>query len=77
MELLKSVVAVNEFQPKKTIEKILEAIKTLNGKKIVVLGLAFKPGTDDIRESPSIPIIKYLIKNEAKVVAHDPYATKR
>ena len=68
------MVAVNEFQPKKTIEKILGNM-TLNG-KIVVLGLALNLELM-IFANASIPIIKYLIKNEAKVVAHDPYATKR
>ncbi|MBU4221620.1 MAG: hypothetical protein KKA10_08380, partial [Euryarchaeota archaeon] len=48
----------------------------LNGKKITVLGLAFKNDTDDTRESRSIPVIKELLDNGAKVLAYDPMANE-
>jgi len=51
--------------------------ETLKGRKIAVLGLAFKPGTDDMRESPSIPIIKALHEAEAIITAYDPIAAEK
>ncbi len=73
-KILKSVIEVNEKQPLKMIELLRKYISNLTGKKIGVLGLAFKPDTDDIRESRAIPIVKYLLKEGAKVVAYDPKA---
>lgn len=71
--LMDSVLKVNESQPLKLIE--LAKKKTeLKNKKVGVLGLAFKPGTDDVRESRAIPVITELLKQEAKVLAHDPKA---
>ncbi|MFH1545324.1 MAG: UDP-glucose/GDP-mannose dehydrogenase family protein [archaeon] len=71
--LLDSVIEVNERQPSKLIE--LAKKKTeLKNKKVGILGLAFKPGTDDVRESRAIPVINELLKEEAKVLAHDPKA---
>lgn len=72
-KILKSVIDVNENQPLKMIE-ILKKHITLKGKKIGVLGLAFKPETDDIRESRSIPIIRMLIENGVNVAVYDPRA---
>jgi UDPglucose 6-dehydrogenase len=50
---------------------------TLKGKKVAVLGLAFKNGTDDIRESPAIAVVKALVKEGCSVVAYDPAAMPR
>lgn len=72
-QILQSVIDVNEKQPVKMIE-LLEKYMSLEGKKIGVLGLAFKPDTDDIRESRAITVVDTLIKNGAKVVAYDPKA---
>lgn len=72
-KILKSVIDVNENQPLKMIE-ILKKHMTLKGKKIGVLGLAFKPETDDIRESRAIPIIRMLIENGVNVAVYDPRA---
>ncbi len=71
--LLDSVMKVNELQPKLFLDSVKSETK-LKGKKIAVLGLAFKPGTDDIRESRSIPVIQELLKEKAEIVAHDPEA---
>jgi len=71
--LLDSVMKVNELQPKIFFDSVKSEIK-LKGKKVAVLGLSFKPGTDDIRESRSIPVIEKLLKEKAEVVAHDPEA---
>ncbi|RQW77986.1 MAG: UDP-glucose/GDP-mannose dehydrogenase family protein [Methanothrix sp.] len=72
--LLKSVVEVNERQPMRIIELLEKRVGNLAGKKVAVLGLAFKNDTDDARESRSIPVIAELIARGAKVKAYDPKA---
>lgn len=72
--ILKSVIETNILQTTVTVDLVKEELTTLFDKRIVVLGLAFKPGTDDIRESPALNIIKSLVESGAKVVAHDPIA---
>ena len=74
--LLESVLKVNKDQPLKMIELLKNKIEKLENKKIGVLGLAFKPNTDDIRESPAIMIINELIKENSIVYAYDPKAMK-
>ncbi|PIN99071.1 MAG: UDP-glucose 6-dehydrogenase [Candidatus Diapherotrites archaeon CG10_big_fil_rev_8_21_14_0_10_31_34] len=71
--LLDSVMQVNELQPKVFLD-LIKSRTELKGKKVAVLGLAFKAGTDDVRESRSIPVIKLLLKERAEVIAHDPQA---
>lgn len=75
-ELLKSVIDVNEKQPSMMVELLKSKLGNLNGKKIAVLGLAFKNDTDDIRESRSIPVIKELLDNNAEISAYDPMANE-
>jgi UDPglucose 6-dehydrogenase len=72
--LLKSVIAVNEIQPLRMITLLKNKLPELKGKRIAVLGLAFKNDTDDIRESRSIPVIENLIEEGAKVCAYDKMA---
>ena len=72
--LLESVVLVNEIQPLKMIKLLESRLGKLDGKKIAVLGLAFKNDTDDIRESRSIPVIKTLLDKGAIISAYDPMA---
>ncbi|MFP6905720.1 MAG: UDP-glucose/GDP-mannose dehydrogenase family protein [Verrucomicrobiota bacterium] len=74
MDLLGSVMVVNEQQPMRMISLLKKHFPELKGVKVAVLGLAFKPGTDDIRESPSIPIIQALLDENADVVGFDPIA---
>jgi UDPglucose 6-dehydrogenase len=64
----------NEDQIKFTIQKVKKELKTLEGEKIAILGLAFKPNTDDIREAQSIELIKQLQKQGAAITAYDPIA---
>jgi UDPglucose 6-dehydrogenase len=75
-KLLRSVIDVNEEQPMGMIRLLREKAGELKGKHITVLGLAFKNGTDDIRESRSIPVIEELLREEAQVTAYDPMATE-
>jgi len=73
-KLLKGVISANIRQRELMVEKIKHHLGDLNGKTIAILGLAFKQNTDDIRESPSIDIIKLLLKEEAKIKCFDPLA---
>ncbi len=74
-KILKAVEAVNEIQKRYFLEKIDSHFgKALSGRTIAVWGLAFKPGTDDMRESPSIVLIEGLLERGARVLGHDPAA---
>jgi UDPglucose 6-dehydrogenase len=75
--LLDETVRVNEEQRNRFIRKVRRALWTLKGKKLCVLGLAFKNGTDDLRESPAVAIIKALLKEGCSVTAYDPAAMDR
>jgi UDPglucose 6-dehydrogenase len=72
--LLQSVIDVNEKQPGRIVQLLKARIGDLKGKRIAVLGLAFKDNTDDIRESRSIPVIEELLKSGAVIAAYDPMA---
>jgi UDPglucose 6-dehydrogenase len=72
--ILHSVMDVNEFQRKRIMEKVHEELGDLKGKRVALLGLAFKENTDDLRESPAIGIAEYLVKGGADVYAYDPVA---
>jgi UDPglucose 6-dehydrogenase len=74
--LLESVIGVNEKQPILMIEILMRKIGNFAGKKIAVLGFAFKNETDDIRESRAIPVIAELLRLGAEVSAYDPMATE-
>ena len=74
LELLDAVTRVNTKQRDVMVRKILQALNGAEGKNVAVLGLAFKPNTDDIREAPALDIIRALIKDGVKVRAFDPAA---
>jgi len=74
LKIIRSAVEVNEKQPLRVIDLLEKYVKNLRGIKIGVLGLAFKPGTDDIRESRSIPVVKKLMEEGAEILAYDPQA---
>jgi UDPglucose 6-dehydrogenase len=76
-KLLEDVMAINAEQRRRFVRKVRNALWTLKGKRLGVLGLAFKGGTDDIRESPAIGIIEDLIGEGCQVVAFDPAANER
>ncbi|MCI0570601.1 MAG: UDP-glucose/GDP-mannose dehydrogenase family protein [Myxococcaceae bacterium] len=76
-DLLRAVERTNERQKKLLVHKMVKHFGgSLEGKRIGVWGLAFKPKTDDMREAPSVEVIEGLIGKGAKVVAHDPVATE-
>ena len=72
--IVDAVIDANERQREAMIPKIEKLVGDLDGKQIGILGLSFKPETDDMRESPAIDIIKSLLKRGAKVRAYDPVA---
>jgi UDPglucose 6-dehydrogenase len=76
MIVAESIININNKQPYQVIKIIEKEFKKLSEKKILLLGLAFKPETDDVRESPAIKIITDLLKKKAFVTAHDPEATE-
>jgi UDPglucose 6-dehydrogenase len=73
-KLLEAVEDVNKNQPQRAVELCRKLLGELKGRRIAVLGLAFKPNTDDMREAPSIAIIHQLLEERAEVVAYDPAA---
>ncbi|MDR4887627.1 UDP-glucose/GDP-mannose dehydrogenase family protein [Fredinandcohnia sp. QZ13] len=75
-ELLEAVIKVNNRQKSFPVVKAKEIMPSLKGKKVAVLGLSFKPNTDDIREAASITVIKELLQEGASVTAYDPIAIK-
>jgi UDPglucose 6-dehydrogenase len=75
--LLHEVEKINEEQKHRFFQKVRSALWTFRGKKIGVLGLAFKGGTDDIRESPAVDIVKKLLSEGCIVSAFDPAAEAR
>jgi len=76
LEIVKATIKVNERQRLRMVKKIEQMVGKLNKKVIGILGLSFKPNTDDMREAPSIDIIKALLKKGAKIKAFDPAAIK-
>ena len=74
MPLLQEVIHTNEEQPWRMIELLRGRIRDLQGASVTVLGLAFKPETDDVRESPALALIEILLNEGAEVFAYDPIA---
>ncbi len=74
MSLVKTVISSNEAQKERMVQKLEKSLGSLENKTIAVLGLAFKAGTDDVRDSPAIVIIDCLLKKKALIKVHDPQA---
>ena len=70
--MLKSTLEVNDIQPKIVVKMAEERLGVIKGKRIAILGLAFKPDTDDVRESRSEIVVKELLEKGADLIAHDP-----
>ena len=75
--LLDEVMRINEEQRQRFLRKVRTALWTLRGKRLGVLGLAFKGGTDDIRESPAILLVQALLQEGCRIAAYDPAAAER
>lgn len=76
-DLLKEVIRINETQSQYFVQKIVKGMKTLRGKTIGVLGLAFKSDTDDMRNAPSLAVIPALQKKGARIQAYDPQSMQK
>ena len=74
--ILDSVIKVNHNQPKQIINFLKSKVGDLNNKNILLLGLSFKPETDDVRESVSIKLIENLSNESCNISVHDPISTK-
>jgi UDPglucose 6-dehydrogenase len=75
--ILDAAVAVNERQRKRVIAKLQRELHTLKGKRVALLGLTFKPNTDDLRDAPSLEIARALEQRGARVIGYDPVAGKK
>jgi UDPglucose 6-dehydrogenase len=75
--ILSEVEKINDEQKRRFFNKVRSALWTFRGKRLAVLGLAFKGGTDDVRESPAFDIIRMLLAEGCTIVAFDPAATER
>ncbi len=74
--IAQAILDVNYRQPEKVVSGLMQVLGSLRGKKVLILGMAFKPDTDDIRESAGIKIAKSLIKEGALIKCHDPVAAE-
>lgn len=74
MRLMRAVLDVNREQPAQLLRRLETHFPSLEGHRVAVLGLAFKPDTDDVRESPAFPVIDLLLERGAHVRAYDPVA---
>jgi UDPglucose 6-dehydrogenase len=76
--IVRTTVEVNDERKEQMVERIESALGgSVQGKRVAILGLAFKPNTDDMREAPSIPIVKGLVERGAEVAAFDPVAREQ
>ena len=74
MPIVEAAREINRRQRERVVEKLLGELKILKGRTIGLLGLAFKPNTDDLREAPAIDIARKLMERGCKVKVHDPVA---
>ncbi|WP_293960395.1 UDP-glucose/GDP-mannose dehydrogenase family protein [uncultured Fusobacterium sp.] len=76
MYVIKAAIDANEKQKRKMVEKIIDKMEGVEGKHIAILGLSFKPDTDDMRDAPSLDIIRGLVQAGAKIQAYCPEGMK-
>jgi UDPglucose 6-dehydrogenase len=77
MSIVKAARHVNHHQRERVVEKLLGELKILKGRTVGLLGLAFKPHTDDLREAPALDVARHLLERGARVKVHDPVAMNR
>jgi len=71
--IIRSIIEINDMQKSRMVDKIRQALDgDISGRRIAILGLTFKPGTDDMREAPSLAILPKLLSEGAEIHAHDP-----
>ena len=75
--IVKAAREMNRRQRERVVDKLLDELKILKGRTVGLLGLAFKPDTDDLREAPALDIARKLMERGARVKAHDPVAMER
>lgn len=76
MRLLEAVMQVNDGRPDEVVRLLRKHLSRLEGARVAVLGLAFKPDTDDVRDSPALPVVERLVAEGAHVKLHDPVAER-
>ena len=76
MDLLKAVISINKEQPYEVFRLLRKHFPSIEGKRVCVLGLSFRPETNDMRKSPAIPILRRLLAEGAEVIAYDPAAAE-
>jgi UDPglucose 6-dehydrogenase len=76
MALLRAVDAINRQRVDRLVRRLEQALWVLRGKTVGILGLAFKPGTDDIREAPSLRVVERLLQEGVALRLHDPQAVE-
>ncbi len=74
LELIEAIEVVNEQQKRRMVERAVATLGNLQGKRIALWGLAFKPQTDDIRQAPSLVVVEELLELGALITAYDPAA---
>ena len=72
LPLLEAVAGTNDRQPARLVDLLRRELGELRGRRVTVLGLAFKPDTDDVRSSPALPVLRLLLEAGAEVSVHDP-----
>jgi UDPglucose 6-dehydrogenase/GDP-mannose 6-dehydrogenase len=72
MRMLRAVLETNAHQPDELVRIVVDGLGSVDGARITVLGLAFKPDTDDVRETPAVPVVERLLALGAEVTVHDP-----
>jgi UDPglucose 6-dehydrogenase len=77
MPIVEAAREINRRQRERVVDKLLGELKILKGRTVGLLGLAFKPNTDDLREAPAIDIARKLVERGCKVKVHDPVAMER
>jgi UDPglucose 6-dehydrogenase len=77
MPIVSAARAVNQHQRALVVDRLLDQLRIIKGRKIGILGLAFKPNTDDLRDSPAVEIAELLLARGARVKLHDPVAGER
>ena len=76
LPIMEAVIRTNDGRPDEVLAIVRRHVPELHGARVAVLGMAFKPDTDDVRESPAIPIVERLAGEGARVVVHDPVVTE-